>query len=85
MGRTKVPCGLTRQTLSLTPYDTIIMNDTQQIPIVTIGGGSGQFMLLSGLRDITTLALTSVVSMVNSSSKCNTCCFKKHFVRRSEI
>lgn len=42
------------------------MNDTQQIPIVTIGGGAGQFMLLSGLRDVTTLTLTSVVSMVDS-------------------
>lgn len=34
--------------------------------IVTIGGGSGQFALLSGLRDIEKLDITAVVSMVDS-------------------
>lgn len=34
--------------------------------IVTIGGGSGQFVLLSGLRDIPSLAVTAVVSMMDS-------------------
>lgn len=34
--------------------------------IVTIGGGSGQFVLLSGLRDIPSLAITAVVSMMDS-------------------
>lgn len=34
--------------------------------IVTIGGGSGQFVLLSGLRDVADFELTSVVSMVDS-------------------
>lgn len=34
--------------------------------ILTIGGGSGQFVLLSGLRDIAEFELTSVVSMVDS-------------------
>ncbi len=34
--------------------------------IVTIGGGSGQFALLSGLRDKRDIHLTAVVSMVDS-------------------
>ncbi|MCJ7541844.1 MAG: 2-phospho-L-lactate transferase CofD family protein, partial [Desulfobacterales bacterium] len=34
--------------------------------ILTIGGGSGQFALLSGLRDIENIAITSVVSMLDS-------------------
>lgn len=34
--------------------------------IVTIGGGSGQFVLLSGLRDIPDIDITAVVSMVDS-------------------
>ncbi len=34
--------------------------------IVTIGGGSGQFVLLSGLREISDFEITSVVSMVDS-------------------
>lgn len=34
--------------------------------IVTIGGGSGQFVLLCGLRRLERLAITSVVSMVDS-------------------
>ena len=31
--------------------------------VLTIGGGSGQFALLSGLRDLNNIAITSVVSM----------------------
>lgn len=34
--------------------------------IVTIGGGSGQYTLLSGLRDIAGIDITAVVSMVDS-------------------
>jgi len=34
--------------------------------ILTIGGGRGQFALLSGLRDIEEIEITSVVSMVDS-------------------
>jgi uncharacterized cofD-like protein len=34
--------------------------------IVTIGGGSGQFSLLSGLRDMTKISITAVVSMTDS-------------------
>jgi uncharacterized cofD-like protein len=34
--------------------------------IVTIGGGSGQFVLLCGLRRMEDMAITSVVSMVDS-------------------
>jgi len=34
--------------------------------IVTIGGGSGQFILLSGLRDLEDIHTTAIVSMVDS-------------------
>jgi uncharacterized cofD-like protein len=34
--------------------------------IVTIGGGTGQFTLLSGLRDLPDLKITAVVSMMDS-------------------
>ncbi len=34
--------------------------------VVTIGGGSGQFALLSGLRDLKEIEITAVVSMVDS-------------------
>ncbi len=34
--------------------------------IVTIGGGSGQFILLSGLRDLENIHTTAIVSMVDS-------------------
>lgn len=36
--------------------------------IVTIGGGSGQYVLLSGLRDLKNLDISAVVSMVDSGS-----------------
>ncbi len=36
------------------------------VRIVTLGGGSGQFALLSGLRDLPGVAITAVVSMVDS-------------------
>ena len=36
------------------------------IHILTIGGGSGQFALLSGLRDLADIDVTAVVSMVDS-------------------
>jgi len=34
--------------------------------IVTIGGDSGQFALLSGLRELNGIDITAVVSMVDS-------------------
>ena len=34
--------------------------------VATIGGGSGQFALLSGLRDLTDIGITAIVSMVDS-------------------
>jgi len=34
--------------------------------IVTIGGGSGQYVLLSGLRDSIDIEITTIVSMVDS-------------------
>ena len=34
--------------------------------ILTIGGGSGQFSLLSGLRDLEGIEITAVVSMFDS-------------------
>ena len=36
------------------------------INVVTIGGGSGQFVLLSGLKNIDNIAISAVVSMVDS-------------------
>jgi uncharacterized cofD-like protein len=38
----------------------------QKKRIVTIGGGSGQFILLSGLRDMRDIKRTAIVSMVDS-------------------
>jgi uncharacterized cofD-like protein len=38
----------------------------KNIKLVTIGGGTGQFTLLSGLRDIHDFDITSVVSMMDS-------------------
>lgn len=39
---------------------------SQPLNIVTIGGGSGQFALLNGLKDLEDIAITAVVSMVDS-------------------
>jgi uncharacterized cofD-like protein len=39
---------------------------SKKINITTIGGGSGQFILLSGLRDLEGIEITAVVSMVDS-------------------
>ena len=36
------------------------------INLVTIGGGSGQFVLLSGLRDLKNIHINAIVSMVDS-------------------
>jgi len=41
-------------------------NTSNTRKIVTIGGGSGQFVLLSGLRDISSLTITAIVSMMDS-------------------
>ena len=38
----------------------------ERLKIVTIGGGSGQFALLSGLRQVREFDLTAIVSMVDS-------------------
>lgn len=40
--------------------------ETPRKKIVTIGGGSGQFVLLSGLRALKDIDITAVVSMVDS-------------------
>jgi uncharacterized cofD-like protein len=37
-----------------------------RLKIITIGGGSGQYALLNGLRDITTIEVTAIVSMMDS-------------------
>jgi uncharacterized cofD-like protein len=37
-----------------------------KIKITTIGGGSGQYALLSGLRDLNEIEITAIVSMVDS-------------------
>jgi uncharacterized cofD-like protein len=39
---------------------------TESAKILTLGGGSGQFALLSGLRDLPDIDITAVVSMVDS-------------------
>ncbi len=39
---------------------------TRHQNVVTIGGGSGQHALLSGLRDMASIAITAVVSMMDS-------------------
>lgn len=38
----------------------------KKIKITTIGGGSGQYALLSGLRDVKNIDITAIVSMVDS-------------------
>ncbi|MBU1195673.1 MAG: YvcK family protein [Proteobacteria bacterium] len=40
--------------------------ESSEKKIVTIGGGSGQFTLLSGLREIEEIDITAIVSMVDS-------------------
>jgi uncharacterized cofD-like protein len=42
------------------------MTSTEPIKVLTLGGGSGQFALLSGLRDVPDIDITAVVSMVDS-------------------
>ena len=46
--------------------DNTLNSDTNLLQVVTIGGGSGQFALLSALRDMQGLAITAVVSMMDS-------------------
>ena len=38
----------------------------KKIRVLTIGGGSGQFALLSALRDLKDIKITSVVSMADN-------------------
>ncbi len=40
--------------------------ESQKKRVVTVGGGSGQFILLSGLRDLKGIDTTAIVSMVDS-------------------
>lgn len=40
--------------------------ETRRMKVVTIGGGSGQFVLLSGLRSLKNIQVTAIVSMVDS-------------------
>lgn len=42
------------------------MKKNKKIKLVTIGGGAGQYVLLSGLRDLKGVEITSIVSMVDS-------------------
>ncbi len=42
------------------------MSKQKKRKIITIGGGSGQYTLLSGLRDLTNIDITAIVSMVDS-------------------
>jgi uncharacterized cofD-like protein len=42
------------------------ISNTTHHKVVTIGGGSGHYALLSGLRDLHRLSVTAVVSMVDS-------------------
>jgi 2-phospho-L-lactate transferase/gluconeogenesis factor (CofD/UPF0052 family) len=42
------------------------MISKQAIKIATIGGGSGQFALLAGLRSMQGIDITAIVSMVDS-------------------
>lgn len=42
------------------------MKKNKKIKLVTIGGGAGQYVLLSGLRDLKGVNITSIVSMVDS-------------------
>lgn len=37
-----------------------------RLKVVTIGGGSGQYALLSGMRDMASIAITAIVSMMDS-------------------
>ncbi len=46
--------------------DTQSYADEHPKKIVTIGGGSGQFILLSGLRQLENTQITAIVSMVDS-------------------
>ena len=40
--------------------------EMKKMPIVTIGGGSGQFALLSGLKKLSGIHVSAVVSMMDS-------------------
>jgi uncharacterized cofD-like protein len=40
--------------------------ETKEKKLVTIGGGSGQFVLLSGLRELEDIQITAIVSMADS-------------------
>jgi uncharacterized cofD-like protein len=40
--------------------------EREPVKVLTLGGGSGQFALLSGLRDLVGVDITAVVSMVDS-------------------
>lgn len=41
-------------------------NGTKKLKVTTIGGGSGQYALLSGLKDLDNISITAIVSMVDS-------------------
>jgi len=45
---------------------TPLANRTDSLPIVTVGGGSGQYCLLSGLKHLPGISISAVVSMVDS-------------------
>jgi uncharacterized cofD-like protein len=41
-------------------------SEASRLKVVTIGGGSGQHALLSGLRETTSISITAIVSMMDS-------------------
>jgi uncharacterized cofD-like protein len=42
------------------------VSKTSRLRVITIGGGSGQYALLSGLRDMASILITAIVSMMDS-------------------
>ena len=42
------------------------MDIPKPLQVVTIGGGSGQYALLSGLRDLEGISITAIVAMTDS-------------------
>ncbi len=44
----------------------MVSSKASRLKVVTIGGGSGQYALLSGMRDMASIAITAIVSMMDS-------------------
>jgi uncharacterized cofD-like protein len=56
----------TQYVVALSEYKKDVSVKNEEQTLVTIGGGSGQFALLSGLRDLDGITITAIVSMVDS-------------------